>query len=169
MTMHAFHPARRTLLLGAAAGGLVAASSSALAGGGDAHFVNSPFRRLTPDEWKKRLSPASFGVLREEDTEYPGTSPLLNEHRRGTFVCLGCELPLFKSDWKYDSHTGWPSFFMVYETAVQRKSDFKIGVPRTEYHCARCLGHQGHVFDDGPRPTGLRYCNNGVALKFVAA
>jgi peptide-methionine (R)-S-oxide reductase len=169
MTMHAFQPARRALLFGAAAGGLFAASSSAFAGGADAHFVNSPFRRLTADDWRKRLPPASFGVLRQEDTEYPGTSPLLNEHRKGTFVCLGCELPLFKSDWKYDSHTGWPSFFMVYEAAIQKKMDFKIGVPRNEYHCARCLGHQGHVFDDGPRPTGLRYCNNGVALKFVPA
>jgi peptide-methionine (R)-S-oxide reductase len=169
MSTSILHPARRSLLLGAAAGGLFAASSKALAGGADAHFVNSPFRQLTPADWKKRLPPASFAVLREEDTEYPGTSALLNEHRKGTFVCLGCELPLFKSDWKYDSHTGWPSFFMAYETAVQRKADFKIGVPRTEYHCARCLGHQGHVFDDGPRPTGLRYCNNGVALKFVAA
>ena len=111
----------------------------------------------------------SFGVLRQEDTEYPNSSPLLNEHRRGTFICMGCDLPLFKSEWKFDSGTGWPSFFQVLETGVQRKSDFKIGVPRTEYHCARCLGHQGHVFDDGPRPTGLRYCNNGVALKFVAA
>jgi peptide-methionine (R)-S-oxide reductase len=160
---------RRALLLGAAATGVIAASPAAFAGGADAHFVNSPFRQITPDEWRKRLSPASFGVLRQEDTEYPGTSPLLNEHRKGTFVCIGCDLPLFKSDWKYDSGTGWPSFFLAYETAIQRKSDFKIGVPRTEYHCARCLGHQGHVFNDGPRPTGLRYCNNGVALKFVAA
>ena len=169
MTMQSFHPARRAVLFGAAATGLIVTTAKALAGGADAAFVNSPFRHLSPEEWRKRLSPASFGVLRQEDTEYPGSSPLLNEHRRGTFICMGCELPLFKSEWKYDSGTGWPSFFRVIEAGVQRKSDFKIGVPRIEYHCARCLGHQGHVFDDGPRPTGLRYCNNGVALKFVAA
>ena len=169
MTMQSFHPARRAVLFGAAATGLIVTASKTLAGGADAAFVNSPFRHLTPEEWRKRLSPASFGVLRQEDTEYPGSSPLLNEHRRGNFICIGCELPLFKSEWKYDSGTGWPSFFRVIEAGVQRKNDFKIGVPRTEYHCARCLGHQGHVFDDGPRPTGLRYCNNGVALKFVAA
>jgi peptide-methionine (R)-S-oxide reductase len=168
MTMTNLHPARRTLLLGAAAGGIVAAASTAFAGGADS-FASSPFRRLTPEEWRKRLAPASFKVLREEDTEYPNTSPLLNEHRRGTFVCIACDLPLFKSQWKFDSGTGWPSFFMALDTGIKRKADFKIGVPRTEYHCARCLGHQGHVFDDGPQPTGLRYCNNGVALKFVAA
>jgi peptide-methionine (R)-S-oxide reductase len=170
MTMQTFQPARRAVLFSAAAAGLaIAASSKVLAEGADAAFVNSPFRHLTPEDWRKRLSPASFGVLREEDTEYPGSSSLLNEHRRGTFICMGCDLPLFKSDWKYDSGTGWPSFYRTIEASVQRKSDFKIGVPRTEYHCARCLGHQGHLFDDGPRPTGLRYCNNGVALKFVAA
>lgn len=169
MTLQTLTPARRSVLLAAAATGLVAATSKALAGGADAAFVNSPFRHISPEDWRKRLSPAAFGVLRQEDTEYPNSSPLLNEHRRGTFICMGCDLPLFKSDWKYDSGTGWPSFYRVIEASVQRKSDFKIGVPRTEYHCARCLGHQGHVFDDGPRPTGLRYCNNGVALKFVAA
>jgi len=167
--MQILRPARRAILFGAAAAGLAGASSLALAGGADAAFVNSPFRRLSPEEWRKRLSPASFGVLREEDTEVPYSSPLNNEHRRGTFICMGCDLPLFKSDWKFDSGTGWPSFFRTIESGIQRKSDFKIGIPRTEYHCARCLGHQGHVFDDGPRPTGLRYCNNGVALKFVPA
>src|SRR5271170_4852693 len=153
MTMQILNPARRSVLFAAAATGLVVATSKALAGGADATFVNSPFRHLTPEEWRKRLSPASFGVLRQEDTEYPNASPLLNEHRRGTFICMGCDLPLFKSEWKYDSGTGWPSFFRIIEASVQRKSDFKIGMPRTEYHCARCLGHQGHVFDDGPRPT----------------
>ena len=167
--MQNLHPARRTLLLGAAAGGLIAASSRAFAGGADANFVNSPFRRLTNADWKKRLSGDAYLVMREEATETPYTSALLNEHRKGTFVCIACDLPLFKSDWKFDSGTGWPSFFMAIPNAIQKKADFKIGVPRTEYHCARCLGHQGHVFDDGPRPTGLRYCNNGVALKFVAA
>src|ERR1700722_2340046 len=122
MTMQTLHPARRPILLAAAAAGLVAATSRALAGGADAAFVNSPFRHLSPEDWRKRLSPASFGVLRQEDTEYPNSSPLLNEHRRGAFVCIGCDLPLFKSDWKYDSGTGWPSFFRVIEASVQRKS-----------------------------------------------
>jgi peptide-methionine (R)-S-oxide reductase len=169
MTMQTASLARRSVLFAAAASGLLAASSRVIAGGADANFVNSPFRHISPAEWRKRLSPASFGVLREEDTEYPNSSALLNEHRRGTFICMGCDLPLFKSEWKYDSGTGWPSFFRALDTGIQRKTDFKIGIPRTEYHCARCLGHQGHVFDDGPQPTGLRYCNNGVALKFVAA
>ena len=131
-------------------------------------YAASPIRKLTDADWRKKLPAASYLVLRHVDTERPGTSPLLNEHRKGTFVCLGCDLPLFKSDTKYESGTGWPSFFRVIPGAVGETTDYKIGVPRTEYHCARCLGHQGHVFTDGPRPTGLRYCNNGVALKFIA-
>jgi peptide-methionine (R)-S-oxide reductase len=132
-------------------------------------YASSPFRHLTPAEWKAKLPPASFDVLRREGTEAPFTSPLLNEHHKGQFVCLGCGLPLFKSDWKYDSGTGWPSFWTAIPGALGKKADFAIGVERTEYHCAECLGHQGHVFNDGPHPTGLRYCNNGVALKFLAA
>ena len=124
---------------------------------------------MTDADWKKRLPPSSYGVLRHEDTEHPFTSPLLNEHRKGTFVCLGCDLPLFKSIWKYDSGTGWPSFFQAIGSNIGKKSDFQLLMERTEYHCARCLGHQGHLFDDGPKPTGLRYCNDGVALKFVPA
>jgi peptide-methionine (R)-S-oxide reductase len=123
----------------------------------------------TEEEWRKLLTPAQFSVLREEGTEPPFTSPLNNEKRKGTFVCAGCELPLFDSRTKYDSGTGWPSFYDFLPGALGTKKDFKILYPRTEYHCARCGGHHGHVFDDGPKPTGLRYCNNGVALKFIPA
>lgn len=120
-------------------------------------------------EWRKLLTPAQFAVLREEGTERPFTSPLNNEKRKGTFVCAACDLPLFDSRTKYDSGTGWPSFYDYLPGSLGTKTDFKLIYPRTEYHCARCGGHQGHVFDDGPKPTGLRYCNNGVALKFVPA
>lgn len=122
---------------------------------------------LPKSEWKKRLSPEAYAVLFEEDTERAGSSPLDREKRKGTFVCAACMLPLFESSAKYDSGTGWPSFFQPIEGHVATKTDYKIIVPRTEYHCARCGGHQGHVFEDGPPPTGLRYCNNGVALRFV--
>ena len=123
----------------------------------------------TPDEWRKVLTPAQFSVLREEGTERPFTSPLNNEKRKGTFVCAGCDLPLFDSKTKFESGTGWPSFFDVIPGRVETSTDHKLIMARTEYHCARCGGHHGHVFDDGPKPTGLRYCNNGVALKFVPA
>ncbi|MDO8902177.1 MAG: peptide-methionine (R)-S-oxide reductase MsrB [Phenylobacterium sp.] len=162
--LNALH--RRSFLFGASA--LCACSGAPHAQATEAH-ANSPWRKLTDAEWKGRLSPAAYQVLRREGTERAGTSPLDRETRRGTYVCAGCELPLFKSVWKYDSRTGWPSFYRSVEGALGEKTDFKIGLPRTEYHCARCLGHQGHVFKDGPRPTGLRYCNNGVALKFVPA
>lgn len=118
------------------------------------------------DEWRKVLTPDQFDVLRKEGTEAPFTSPLLREHRVGTFACAACGLALFDSSSKFDSGTGWPSFFKAIPQHVETKTDFKIGFPRTEYHCARCGGHQGHVFNDGPAITGLRYCNNGVALKF---
>jgi len=124
---------------------------------------------LTDAQWKQRLTPAQYHVLREEGTERAGTSPLNDEKRKGTFVCAGCDLELFRSEMKFDSGTGWPSFFTSLPGAVLTKRDFKLFLPRTEYHCARCGGHHGHVFDDGPKPTGLRYCNNGVALKFVPA
>jgi peptide-methionine (R)-S-oxide reductase len=123
----------------------------------------------TEDEWRVLLTPAQFNVLREEGTERPFTSPLNDEKRRGAFVCAGCALPLFESRTKYDSRTGWPSFYDCIKGRVDTKVDHRAIYPRTEYHCARCGGHQGHVFDDGPKPTGLRYCNNGVALKFVPA
>lgn len=132
-------------------------------------FENSPFRALKPADWKGRLSPAAFQVLREEGTETPFTSPLENESRRGTFICGGCQLPLFNSEAKYHSGTGWPSFYQALPGAFETKTDKTFGMTRVEYHCAQCLGHHGHIFLDGPPPTGLRYCNNGVALGFVPA
>jgi peptide-methionine (R)-S-oxide reductase len=120
----------------------------------------------TPEEWRKVLTSVQFNVLREEGTERPFTSPLNNEKRKGTFVCAGCDLPLFDSKTKYDSGTGWPSFWKPLPDAVGRRVDYTLSIPREEVHCHRCGGHLGHVFDDGPRPTGLRYCMNGTALKF---
>lgn len=118
-------------------------------------------------EWAKLLPAASYQVLFEEATEHPYSSPLNEEKREGTYVCAACFLPLFDSETKYDSGTGWPSFWKPLPDAVGTSTDFKLIWPRTEYHCSRCGGHQGHIFDDGPKPTGKRYCNNGVALKFV--
>jgi peptide-methionine (R)-S-oxide reductase len=129
-----------------------------------------PIERLDvpPERWKPLLSREAWDVLFEEATERPFSSPLNDEKHTGTFLCAACFLPLFRSDAKFDSGTGWPSFFRALPGRVETRRDFKLLVPRTEYHCARCGGHQGHVFDDGPPPTGLRYCNNGVALRFVA-
>jgi peptide-methionine (R)-S-oxide reductase len=121
----------------------------------------------TEDEWKALLTADQFAVLREENTEPPNSSPLLDEHRKGMFACAGCDLPLYSSEAKYDSGTGWPSFFDVLPNAVGEKEDNTLFTKRTEVHCRRCGGHLGHVFDDGPQPTGLRYCMNGLALKFV--
>ena len=124
---------------------------------------------LDKSEWQARLDADAFYVLREEGTERPFTSHLNDEKRSGEFACAGCNLVLFTHDQKFDSGTGWPSFFDAVEGRVETSTDYKLLLPRTEYHCARCGGHQGHVFKDGPNPTGLRYCNNGVALSFIPA
>jgi peptide-methionine (R)-S-oxide reductase len=123
--------------------------------------------KLSDDEWKKRLPPDSYKVLRKEATERAGTSELNAEKRAGVFVCRGCDLPVFTSDMKFESGTGWPSFFTTIPGAFETKTDHFLVYARTEYHCARCGGHHGHVFDDGPPPTGQRWCNNGVSLKFL--
>lgn len=166
---------RRALFLAAAVAPLAACARSAEAqpslptAANEARYAASPFRRMSEAQWRERLSPDAFRVLRTEATERAGTSPLEHEERPGVFACAGCGLDLFRSEWKYASGSGWPSFWRVIRENVGTKRDFVLLYPRTEYHCARCLGHQGHIFNDGPRPTGLRYCNNGVALRFVAA
>ena len=124
---------------------------------------------LSQEEWRRRLSPERYVVLREEGTEPAYSSALNDEKRDGTYHCAGCDLALFESSTKYDSGTGWPSFYDVISGRVETKTDYFLLFPRTEYHCARCEGHQGHVFKDGPKPTGLRYCNNGLALTFKPA
>ena len=130
--------------------------------------ATDPRWQLDAAEWQRRLSPSAYAVLRRESTERPFSSALDHESRKGTFVCAGCRLPLFSSATKFDSGTGWPSFWQPLPNAVATKLDFKLIVPRTEYHCRRCGGHQGHRFADGPPPTGQRYCNNGVALLFIS-
>jgi peptide-methionine (R)-S-oxide reductase len=123
---------------------------------------------LSKEEWGKRLEKMQYYVLREEGTERAGTSPLNAEKRAGVFACAGCDLPLFTSDMKYESGTGWPSFFTTIPGVFESKTDHVLMYARTEYHCTRCGGHHGHIFDDGPPPTRLRYCNNGIALKFIS-
>ncbi|MBK9306562.1 MAG: peptide-methionine (R)-S-oxide reductase MsrB [Nitrospira sp.] len=123
----------------------------------------------TDEEWKKQLSAPAYRVLRHEDTERPFVNPLHENHESGIYYCSGCNLPLFSSEHKFDSGTGWPSFWQPIDPrVVETRTDFRLFIPRTEVHCARCEGHQGHVFKDGPKPTGLRYCINGAALKFLA-
>ena len=154
---------RRQLLSGALCG--IAAAALWRLGLGEAQAAY-PFA-LSDDEWRRRLSPLAYQVLRHEATEHPFTSPLNKEHRKGTFACAGCGQSLFSSQTKFDSGTGWPSFWKPLPRAVGTSRDFGLGYPRTEVHCARCGGHLGHVFDDGPPPTGKRYCMNGVALSFT--
>ena len=123
--------------------------------------------RLTEEEWRRRLTPAQYRILREQGTEPPFSSPLLHEHRPGLYACAGCGLALFDASSKFESGTGWPSFHAPIEGSVETRLDFRLVLPRREYHCIRCGGHQGHVFDDGPPPTGQRWCNNGLALQFI--
>ena len=137
-----------------------------LAEGADVVLTTEPLQR-SAEEWKQSLTSQQYDVLRREGTERAFTSPLNDEKRLGVFVCAGCSLPLFTSAMKFDSGTGWPSFFTTIPGVFSMKKDFKLIWPRTEYHCVRCGGHHGHVFDDGPPPTGERWCNNGVALRFI--
>jgi peptide-methionine (R)-S-oxide reductase len=157
---------RRALLL---AGGAACIGGAAVIGRRPAAAAQHFEVSLTPDEWRKRLTPAQFQILREQGTEPPWTSPLLNEHRPGVFACAGCALPLFNANTKFDSHTGWPSFFRPLANAVETSRDTSDFMVRDEVHCRRCGGHLGHVFDDGPPPTGLRYCINSASLSFAPA
>jgi peptide-methionine (R)-S-oxide reductase len=159
---------RRHLLSGLALGGAIIAAPMLFAKPGKRPKGEAGWQ-LTDAEWQKRLTPTQFRVLREAATERPFTSPLNKEHRAGTFVCAACALPLYSSKTKFDSGTGWPSFWAPLKGAIATATDYEIGVARTEVHCRRCGSHLGHVFDDGPKPTGKRYCMNGVALSFRAA
>jgi peptide-methionine (R)-S-oxide reductase len=146
-----------------AAFGFLRPMNGAVAAEGDFPF------KLSDEEWKARLDPAAYDVLRHEGTERPFSSPLNDEKRAGTFICAGCEQPLFASSTKFDSGTGWPSFYTFMDGTLGTTEDNSLFMTRIEVHCSNCGGHQGHVFEDGPEPTGLRYCINGVSLKFQAA
>jgi len=164
---------RRNLLLNGAAGAAFVAGAGALLRFGrprSAYAAAETFEITKTDaEWKALLTPEQYAVLRHEGTEYPGSSPLLEEHRKGVFACAGCDLPVYSSETKFESGTGWPSFWQEIPKAVGERQDTTLGMVRTEVHCRRCGGHLGHVFDDGPPPTGLRHCINGVALAFKPA
>lgn len=155
---------RRSLMRWLGAGAAMGALTAC--GGGTAEAKGFPVR-FSEVEWRRRLTPSQFHILREKGTERPFTSPLLREHRKGTFTCVADGNPLFSSATKFESGTGWPSFWKPLPGAVATSTDWEAGYPRTEVHCTRCGGHLGHVFDDGPKPTGKRYCMNGVALAFV--
>lgn len=159
---------KRQFLFSGASGLAVAAVAGRFAFGGRANAeAGSGFEiTRTEEEWRQLLTPAQFDVLREHGTERPGTSPLLEEKRKGTYNCAGCDLPLYSSETKYDSGTGWPSFWAAIDGAVGTQEDNTFFMTRTEVHCRRCGGHLGHIFDDGPQPTGMRHCINGVALAF---
>ena len=151
------------------AGGVLALVNSRIIAGEKNNAMTDSIEKLelSEAEWRQKLTSQQYDVLREEGTERPFTSPLDKEYSEGTYVCAGCDLSLFSSETKFDSKTGWPSFWAPIEGHTATRTDYKIIFPRTEYHCARCGGHQGHVFKDGPAPTGQRWCNNGVALKFL--
>lgn len=160
---------RRLFIAGAIASVATLGASRGVVAATQDEPVNTDFEpiKIPADEWRKLLSAKQYKVLFEEGTERPWSSPLNDEKRAGTYVCAACYLPLFLSETKYDSGTGWPSFYQPIEGNTGTSRDWKLILPRTEYHCARCGGHQGHVFDDGPKPTGQRWCNNGLALRFV--
>ena len=162
---------RRNLGLGAVGAAAAGLGLSRLFGGEASEAKESKVFPVSysDDEWRKRLNKEQFYVLREHGTERAGTSPLDREKRAGTFLCAGCDTPLFTADTKFDSGTGWPSFYQPLDNAVANTVDKSFFMTRTEVHCRRCGGHLGHVFEDGPKPTGLRYCMNGVAMKFKAA
>ena len=166
--------ARRTALLSGVnlllGGGITLLASACSRAGAATSPAKEHFEvEMTDDQWKAKLSPQAYAVLRHEGTETPFTSPLNSEHRKGTFTCAGCALALFSSTTKFDSGTGWPSFWQPLANAVNKQVDNSLGMSRDEVHCRRCGGHLGHVFDDGPKPTGLRYCMNGVAMAFTPA
>ena len=159
---------RRTLIGGA--GAAAAMGLAAIFAGRESEASAKVFEiNLTPEQWRRRLTPEQYRVLRQQGTERSGSSPLNREHRRGLYLCAGCDLPVYRSQDKFESGTGWPSFIRPIRANIGTQPDNTLFMPRTEVHCRRCGGHLGHVFDDGPRPTGQRWCMNGAALKFVPA